>query len=65
MQKKVQALGYLYNSEFMPFVVHVAPPPLDEFAQIESLRPNRRSLQDLAQVGDCFLATFNLAGRGL
>ncbi|PAV85636.1 hypothetical protein WR25_08250 isoform A [Diploscapter pachys] len=45
-----QALGYLYNSEFMPFVVHVAPPPLDEFAQIESLRPNRRSLQDLAQI---------------
>lgn len=45
-----QALSYLYNSEFMPFVVHVIPPPLEEFLQLENLRHQRRPVDQLSNV---------------
>ncbi|CAI4223192.1 unnamed protein product [Auanema sp. JU1783] len=45
-----QALAYLYNSEFMPFVVHIVPPPLEEFIQLEQLRHIRRPVDALSQV---------------
>ncbi|CAJ0563317.1 unnamed protein product, partial [Mesorhabditis spiculigera] len=40
-----RALSYLYNGEFMPFVVHISPPQLDEFTQLEGLRPSKRSAE--------------------
>uniref|UniRef100_A0A915C4V8 VOC domain-containing protein n=1 Tax=Parascaris univalens TaxID=6257 RepID=A0A915C4V8_PARUN len=42
-----QALNYLYNGEFMPFVVVIAPPELDELRQINLLRSNRRSEEQI------------------
>ncbi|VDM39636.1 unnamed protein product [Toxocara canis] len=42
-----QALNYLYNGEFMPFVVVIAPPELDELRQINLLRSNRRSEEQM------------------
>lgn len=33
-----QALRHLYNAEFMPLVVLIAPPGIDEFRQINKLR---------------------------
>uniref|UniRef100_A0A0R3RTQ8 Guanylate kinase-like domain-containing protein n=1 Tax=Elaeophora elaphi TaxID=1147741 RepID=A0A0R3RTQ8_9BILA len=33
-----QALRHLYNAEFMPFVVLIAPPEIDDFRQINKLR---------------------------
>ncbi|CAJ0930238.1 unnamed protein product, partial [Mesorhabditis belari] len=44
-----RALSYLYNGEFMPFVVHIVPPQLDEFVQLETLRQTRRTTEQLAQ----------------
>lgn len=46
-----QALAHLYNAEFMPFVVHVVPPQLEEFLQLENLRHNRRPVDQLSKVG--------------
>ncbi|XGW19977.1 hypothetical protein V3C99_003642 [Haemonchus contortus] len=45
-----QALSYLYNSEFMPFVVHIVPPQLEEFLQLENLRHHRRPVDQLSKV---------------
>lgn len=45
-----QALAHLYNAEFMPFVVHVVPPQLEEFLQLENLRHNRRPVDQLSKV---------------
>lgn len=45
-----KALHYLYNKEFMPFVVHIAPPPLEELIQLEQLRHSRRPADKLAEV---------------
>ncbi|CAJ0593399.1 unnamed protein product [Cylicocyclus nassatus] len=45
-----QALSHLYNSEFMPFVVHIVPPQLEEFLQLENLRQNKRPVDQLSKV---------------
>ncbi|KAK6040395.1 hypothetical protein COOONC_22100 [Cooperia oncophora] len=45
-----QALSHLYNSEFMPFVVHIIPPQLEEFLQLENLRHHRRPVDQLSKV---------------
>ncbi|VDD87232.1 unnamed protein product [Enterobius vermicularis] len=42
-----QALRYLYNREFMPFVVVIAPPDISELRQINKLRPNPHSDEEL------------------
>ncbi|VDK48018.1 unnamed protein product [Anisakis simplex] len=42
-----QALNYLYNGEFMPFVVVIAPPELEELRQINSLRSNPRTEEQM------------------
>ncbi|EJD76363.1 MAGUK p55 subfamily member 7 [Loa loa] len=34
-----QALPHLYNAEFMPLVVLISPPEIDDFRQINKLRP--------------------------
>jgi len=36
-----QAARYLYNKEFMPYVVFVAPPSLEELKQLYQVHPNR------------------------
>jgi guanylate kinase len=36
-----QALQTLYNSEFMPYVVVIAPPPLEELKQMCKLRGDK------------------------
>ncbi|EYC28845.1 hypothetical protein Y032_0007g3456 [Ancylostoma ceylanicum] len=45
-----QALSHLYTSEFMPFVVHIVPPQLEEFLQLENLRQNKRPVDQLSKV---------------
>jgi len=50
-----QALKYLYNREFMPYVVFLAPPPIDEFKQLHQIHPNRtktRTDEDLIRTCD-------------
>lgn len=42
-----QALPYLYNSSFKPFVVHIRGPELEEAIQLEQLRPKIRSKEEL------------------
>ncbi|GMT37363.1 hypothetical protein PFISCL1PPCAC_28660, partial [Pristionchus fissidentatus] len=42
-----QALPYLYNSSFKPFVVHIRAPELEEAVQLEQLRPKIRSKEEL------------------
>ncbi|GMS95100.1 hypothetical protein PENTCL1PPCAC_17275, partial [Pristionchus entomophagus] len=42
-----QALPYLYNSSFKPFVVHIRGPELEESVQLEQLRPKIRSKEEL------------------
>lgn len=42
-----QALPYLYNSSFKPFVVHIRGPELEEAVQLEQLRPKIRSKEEL------------------
>ncbi|KAF8374044.1 magu-3 [Pristionchus pacificus] len=42
-----QALPYLYNSSFKPFVVHIRGPELEESVQLEQLRPKIRSKDEL------------------
>uniref|UniRef100_A0A1I7YRK9 Guanylate kinase-like domain-containing protein n=1 Tax=Steinernema glaseri TaxID=37863 RepID=A0A1I7YRK9_9BILA len=37
-----QALSYLYNGEFMPYVVAITPPSVDEFLQMNRLRENSK-----------------------
>uniref|UniRef100_A0A0N5AQX4 MAGUK p55 subfamily member 6 n=1 Tax=Syphacia muris TaxID=451379 RepID=A0A0N5AQX4_9BILA len=44
-----QALQYLYNREFMPFVVVISPPNIDELRHINKLRPNPYSDEQLQQ----------------
>uniref|UniRef100_A0A914VXZ7 MAGUK p55 subfamily member 7 n=1 Tax=Plectus sambesii TaxID=2011161 RepID=A0A914VXZ7_9BILA len=36
-----QAVRYLYNREFMPYVVFLAPPSLEELKQLYQVHPNR------------------------
>lgn len=45
-----QALNYLYNGEFMPYVVHVAPPPADEFLELEQLRLEKKSPEEIHRI---------------
>ena len=45
-----QALSYLYNGEFMPYVVHVTPPQLEEFIQLEAIRQTRRPVDQVRVV---------------
>ncbi|CAD6196290.1 unnamed protein product [Caenorhabditis auriculariae] len=45
-----QALNYLYNGEFMPFVVHVRPPELEELEQLEMLRRHHRGVDKLSAI---------------
>ncbi|PIO60381.1 guanylate kinase, partial [Teladorsagia circumcincta] len=49
-----QALSHLYNSEFMPFVVHIIPPQLEEFLQLENLRHHRRPVDQLSKFAPLF-----------
>ena len=42
-----QALNFLYNGEFMPFVVVVAPPELEELRQINKVRSNPFTNEEL------------------
>ncbi|GMR47143.1 hypothetical protein PMAYCL1PPCAC_17338 [Pristionchus mayeri] len=42
-----QALPYLYNSSFKPFVVHIRGPEFEEAVQLEQLRPKIRSKEEL------------------
>ncbi|KAK0424270.1 hypothetical protein QR680_008585 [Steinernema hermaphroditum] len=37
-----QALSYLYNGEFMPYVVAITPPSVDEFLQMNRLRESSK-----------------------
>lgn len=39
-----QALPVLHTNEWMPFVVHIKPPQLDEAVHLETLRKTRRFL---------------------
>ncbi|CAI2303682.1 unnamed protein product [Caenorhabditis sp. 36 PRJEB53466] len=47
-----QAVNYLYNAEFMPFVVHIVPPPLEEFLQLEAVRRTHRTEAQLQSISD-------------
>lgn len=38
---KLQAIKFLYNSEFMPYIVYIAPPPYEEFKQLYQIHPSR------------------------
>ncbi|VDK70328.1 unnamed protein product [Litomosoides sigmodontis] len=42
-----QALQHLYNAEFMPLVVLIAPPEIDDFRQANKLRPQPYSEEQL------------------
>ncbi|VDN59987.1 unnamed protein product [Dracunculus medinensis] len=42
-----QALRYLYNKEFMPFVVVISPPDLTDQWQINKAKPNPRTEEQL------------------
>ena len=42
-----RALEYLYNSEFMPFVVVIGPPALEELQQMSKLRDEKKTDEEL------------------
>jgi len=41
MNTNFQAIKNLYNGLYMPYIVFLAPPPLEEFKQIYQIHPNR------------------------
>ncbi|CAO4361550.1 unnamed protein product [Caenorhabditis nigoni] len=47
-----QSVNYLYNAEFMPFVVHIVPPPIEEFTQLEAVRRTHRTRAQLQSICD-------------
>ncbi|CAL2029398.1 unnamed protein product [Caenorhabditis brenneri] len=47
-----QSVNYLYNAEFMPFVVHIVPPPIEEFTQLEAVRRTHRTQAQLQSICD-------------
>uniref|UniRef100_A0A8R1E103 Guanylate kinase-like domain-containing protein n=1 Tax=Caenorhabditis japonica TaxID=281687 RepID=A0A8R1E103_CAEJA len=47
-----KSVNYLYNAEFMPFVVHIVPPPLEEFRQLEAVRRTHRTEAQLQLICD-------------
>uniref|UniRef100_A0A1I7WFZ4 Guanylate kinase-like domain-containing protein n=1 Tax=Heterorhabditis bacteriophora TaxID=37862 RepID=A0A1I7WFZ4_HETBA len=53
LDNQIYALSYLYNGEFMPFVVHIVPPQLEEFLQLENLRQTKRPVDQLSKVKRC------------
>ncbi|MCP9260088.1 Guanylate kinase [Dirofilaria immitis] len=42
-----QALQHLYNAEFMPFVVLIAPPGIDDFRELNKFRPSPYSEEQM------------------
>ncbi|CAI5438721.1 unnamed protein product [Caenorhabditis angaria] len=47
-----QSVNYLYNAEFMPFVVHIVPPPIEEFQQLEAVKRSHRTVSQLQSICD-------------
>ncbi|KAF1770392.1 hypothetical protein GCK72_002210 [Caenorhabditis remanei] len=45
-----QSVDYLYNAEFMPFVVHIVPPPIEEFIQLEAVKRTHRTQEQLRSI---------------
>ncbi|TKR93252.1 hypothetical protein L596_007745 [Steinernema carpocapsae] len=54
-----QALSYLYNGEFMPYVVAITPPSVDEFLQMNRLREHSKSEDKIRSTSEQSVALLN------
>ena len=43
-----QAAKYMYTKEFMPYIVFVAPPSLEELKQLYQVHPNRTKTKSVS-----------------